>query len=375
MNKITILVFALAITHALGAATCPNPLATALSVTNTNAAQSAAFGGTNTVCKSFDTGTDSCCDVSVINGFATRAATLIGDLEDDAETQDKAILAARKNLAGLSDKLDLFQAAYTAAETKLTAQVTAGTTNAATVKTFLTALKTDVTAFFTNYNTLRTNFGTYQTKRQTCLTALVKAQVAGWCLACNKNAEDLLGVTLGTPNTVTYHADFITSLRDACYPYFVASAEQTDILRLSNAATPVETYTAGLVKIAADDNTGIASINSAIPTNTVAGISKVPAQCTATACDWIKDSLFVNAKLDEALAIRGGSATRRLQESRSSGRMLAGTFGSATTLANEAKIAITVDANPGDVSNPNDLSALRVGVFSCIAAFFVALLI
>jgi hypothetical protein len=376
MKTITILIFALAITYAFAAAACPNPLGTKYGTAQTTV--QATFASANKVCASLNTAADSCCTMATVDGFQTNAATLVSDLETLATAKDKAILDNRKTLAGLQSKLATLKAAYTAAETKLTAQVTAGTANAAAVKTYLTNLNTDVATFFTSYNTLRTNFDAYQTKRATCLTALAKAQVAGWCIGCNQNFDVTYGIGgTGTAPTVAFEPAFLTVLRDACYPYFVASAEQTNIIRLAQRPASVDTYTAGLVKIAADDNTGIASINTAIPTTIPATVSAVPTGCTASACDWIKDSLFPAAQLDKTLAIRGGSepTSRRILQSANPGRMLAGTFGTATTLTDEPKITIAVKANPGGVTNPNDLSALRVGVFSCIVAFFVALLI
>jgi len=375
MNKVIIIAFALAIT---AYATCPNALGTAKTITQESA--EVTLGGTQLACASLNSGAVSCCTKATVDAFKTTSDNLVIALENAAGTKDGLILAARKKVALLRTQFIALAAAYTTAvKTKLTTLTTGGNTVAGTVKTFLDAYVVDVTAFFTNYNTLKTGFDTYQTARATCLTAAAKAEVAGNCLACD-TAYQTKGADTATPPVLTYATAFLTSLRDACYPYFVASQTQTDILRLANFAAPVATYTENVLKLADSDDTNdaaaVTAINAAIPAASTTGISKVPASCDANACTWITTDLLPSLKLDQTKAILGGAVpTRRMLQSHNPGRMLTGNFGSATTLADEPKIAVTVKPNPGGVSNVNDLSALRVGVVSCIVAFFVALLI
>jgi len=286
-------------------------------------------------------------------------------------------LLPEKKIADLMTEFTALSAAYTTAvKTKLTTLETGGNTAAGTVKTFLDAYVTDVTAFFTNFNTLWIGFNTYQTTRATCLTALVKAEVSGWCLACNTDY-----LTLGVADTtyeITYAPALITSLRTACYPYIEASEEQTDILRLAHFAAPVATYTSNLLLLADSDDTNdataVTAINTAIPSGSASGVSVIPTGCSDTACTWINTDLIpeATATIDQTKAILGGDVPSRRRLLQSQGRMLAGTFAPSAT---EAKVTLAVVANPAAVENNNDLSALRVGVFSCIVAFFVALLI
>jgi hypothetical protein len=375
MNKVIILAFALAIT---AHAACPNALGTLRSITpQATVGNEVALANANTVCSTLNTATKSCCALAQVNGIKTKADTLVTDLETLAGNKDKDILAARKKIAALRTQFTALSAAYTdAVKTKLTT-LTSGNAAAGTLKTFLDAYVTDVTKFFTDYTKLRTGFETYQTARAACLTALVRAQVAGDCLGCHTDYQTT-GVD-ATTSAITLDATLATALRTACYPYIVASAEQTNILRLAHFAAPVATYTENVVKLANSDDTddaaAITAANAAIPSGAAAGISKVPAGCTDTACTFITTDFAPELVVDKTKTILGGSTSRRMLQSSNPARMLAGTFGSATTLTDEPKATFTVKPNPGSVTNVNDLSALRVGVFSCIVAFFVALLI
>jgi hypothetical protein len=373
MNKLTFLVFALAITCTLGQ-DCTNPLGAEFSFITLEATAAAVTG--NTVCKSYDTGANSCCLVAILNGFSSEADDLTTALETAAGDRDEAILAARKVVADLRTNFTTLIASYAAAEDNIDTLIAAAPANLddiQAVKDFADDYFAEAASFFEDYDTLRTGFDTYQTNRQTCFVALIEAQVAAWCLGCNQNHASL-GVGAGP--TVDYATAFEDDLRDACYPYIASSAQQGQILRLAYYTDAIADMNTALGKIAsataATQTEGIDDFNTAIASPvTTEQASSIPSNCDADACTWIEDTLFANGQLDRDAAILGGEEVTSRRRFLSQNRLLQ----TWTPAADEAKITIAFPANPANVVNVNDLSALRVGVFSCIIAFFVALLI
>jgi hypothetical protein len=392
MHKISFLIFALAITHAFGqGGTCDDTFAQTLDITLTLTTAPVVGSPVTAASLNFCTslgGTWPCCTATEINAFQTKLDTLVEDLEEKVIARDTAILAARKDIVALKTNITNFIAAAALAEeniedwtTATGADLPSGVTNAQAleIQAFITDFGGIVAEMInsTTFATLREGFATYQEARATCFTELIKSQVAGWCAAC---AEDVSawGVDVsGASPVVTYGSDFEERLVEACVPYFEASEEQSQILRASFYIDNIDDLTTALGLIADDDTTGVTDFLTvtAAPATIDEQPSEVPSGCDETACPFITSTVFVNGFLDQDALVLGGdvvTSRRRLQENR---RRLQ-TNSEFNPPANEAKVTtIDFEANPGNLDNPNDLSALRVGVFSCIVAFFVALLI